>query len=190
MVNTTFLAFKKPVQYPIIEEDIGRVQIQYESGHYALLLFNDYLDIWCVYTVVSQSQAQIVESKRLPLGISYVAPAGRPITWMRPAEKNKKLMHMTHVLEDLENGDFWVGRHLEPNTDKLVAILHAGRLCIEISEALNVDSSVRGQAGNYAGIRGTVVIDDTLGGVSGPSHQSSQHLEAAEQSSSVGDSKR
>lgn len=109
-----------PLNYPLVEANDHRVQVIVNPGRYAMALQNSMLGHWSVYAMVTEAQAIQLESLRDSVSISYIAPAGRKVTWMGPTKTGALTIPMrASGLSDFDSDDdYWVGIHLDPSVDK------------------------------------------------------------------------
>lgn len=161
MVTTFNFMLQKEQTYPIVEEqeprpgsnELLRVQIQFALNEHGIALYNKREDQWCCYIRMTQAQAQVLESRRMRLGLSYMAPAGRPVGWLNRGA-NRRLCHAVSIEQESEGGDFWAGIHLDAGhgPDTVTAIAALTQLNTNIKAELRNDPAIRRQAGNHTGV--------------------------------------
>ena len=86
-----------------------RLQVIYAPGIHGILLRNTRNDTWNGYTLLNQYQAENIDPYRVNLTATYLAPAGKIVSWMMRGVNGK----LTQPISLNETEDFWLGRVLD-----------------------------------------------------------------------------
>lgn len=138
MNNFDFMRSPSPntvIEYPLIHESPDRVQIIFKEDLYGMLILNQSTGKWCGYTLLSQHETEWYrDSWRVLLGVSYLAPANDPITWMHPDRWGRLTVPATL----LDDGDYWLGFHSDETGNPIRAIAELSRFAYRVSGAMRI----------------------------------------------------
>ena len=90
------------IKYPLMHENPSRIQIVYSESLYGMLIRHG--NLWCGYTLLTQEQAEDIDSWRPILGASFLGPASTPMTWHMP-DQYGQLANATSLLNQ-NGGDY------------------------------------------------------------------------------------
>ena len=127
------------IVYPLIHDNGSRIQIVYSETVYGMLIHH--APYWCGYTLLSQAQAEAIDSWRGIIGASYLGPANTPITWYAP-DKFGNLSGPSSLLIH-PGGDFWIGFHAHAGSElaRLSALAHLGRFVDAVQKVIAQDAN-------------------------------------------------
>lgn len=135
---STLLGTDARQDYPRIQNTPDRIQIRVDESRYCMAIYNRTYDSWGLYVRVDEQQAVHID-KRGHSRINYIAPAGRPITWMGPTQKGKLSVPLVTGGEP----DYWVGCSSVIMQDAAVVSLLM-RFELEIYRMFHDDRTVSG----------------------------------------------
>jgi len=136
------VSLAEPV-YPLVHDGGERIQIVYSETTYGMLLRHD--RYWCGYTLLSQAQAEMIDSWRPMLGASYLGPANTPITWYAPDKFG--ILNGPSSLLIHKGGDFWIGFHESvkdmhpPHITRLHAMAHLANFVTAVQKVIQADAN-------------------------------------------------
>lgn len=127
------------INYPLIHDNGSRIQIVYSATVYGMLIQHEAL--WCGYTLLSQAEAEAIDSWRPLLGASYLGPANTPITWYAPDRFG--VLNGPSSLLIHKGGDFWIGFHRPCRhvLDRLEALAALGRFVDSVQKVIHADAN-------------------------------------------------
>ncbi|MBX9653702.1 hypothetical protein K2Y11_08805 [bacterium] len=130
----------RDIKYPLIHENNSRIQIVYGESLYGMLIRNR--NFWCGYTLLTQEQAEAIDSWRPILGASFLGPASIPITWQMP-DRYGQLANATSLLNQ-NGGDFWIGFHKELGdapVDRVKAMHILGTFVASVQKVIDANAN-------------------------------------------------